>query len=97
MDSKELAFWLYTLEVGETFCLDDQDITRVPGGWMWDGQYVPFNNEFLRYANEPTKDDVNLTCVICGSVNDYRLKEIFQGNQYYCKNCNTIIIYNNEG
>lgn len=43
---KNKNFDIYMMELHETLKIGLLTITRVPGGWLYDGVFVPFENEF---------------------------------------------------
>ncbi|MFA5174677.1 MAG: transposase [Candidatus Pacearchaeota archaeon] len=90
MTSKELAYKLYNLELGEVFGYYE----RVPGGWIVNSTvFVPFDNEFMEIAGKPSKEKIILTCPKCGSVEEYYALETYQVQEYKCYRCRKVFKY----
>ena len=99
MTDKELAYKLYNMKLDEKFVSDNFEIyIRVIGGWVLNNKvFIPWNNEFQKYAYEFSNKTKYLACPICGRSKEYKLHEKYQSNEYKCAfECRGIIIYNNE-
>jgi len=99
MYSKEKAYKLYTMELWTQIELPVDGylalrlVLRVLGGWIIDSTFVPFNEEFQKYALEPTKEQIKLLCSECDSFTNTYVNEVFQGDEYTCQHCSKIITY----
>lgn len=102
MENKEKvikdSYTLYNLSLFETKTFTNEskniEITRVPGGWIVDGIYIPFNVEFQNIGNTTTDIKIKLFCNKCANYSQHHLKFNFQKGEYLCPECLNIIIYN---
>lgn len=97
MKDKEIAYIMYHMKCGENITLKECNIEvrRVPGGWIYDGVFVPFNYEFHAYSVQPTNIKVRLRCPKCLKEVETYVKEKFQGNEYE-HSCGGIITYKHK-
>jgi hypothetical protein len=83
MTSKELAYKLYNLELGEVFGYYE----RVPGGWIVNNTvFVPFDNEFMEIAGKPSKEKnskIVLICPECNTREEYCIPEKISSSKIY--------------
>ncbi len=107
MKSKELAYKLYYMELGEVLTIDDSFgpyYNRVPGGWVMSitngnhtsSVFIPYHDEFQEYVNSPTSISVRLRCPSCGRSILVLIMEKYQGITYKCSNCFKDFEYNHE-
>lgn len=90
---KEFAYRLYSLSIGECTYYNGIRFFRVPGGWITETVFIPWNNEFQTEAFKPTDKSINLVCKDCNASFITKQKEIFQGNTYQCPSCKKEIKY----
>ena len=63
MTEKEKLYKLY--EAGYldiTYILTNLKVIKVPGGWIINDVFVPFNNEKQKYAYEPLEEIITIMC-----------------------------------
>ena len=102
MNNKEFAYKLYNMNIGESISTPlpamfpgmpamvsgkSYEITCVPGGWIWAGVFVKFDDEFEDFANSPTKEKVRHLCGNCKNTETYDKKESYQKEPYVCPGC----------
>jgi hypothetical protein len=92
----ENAFYLYELKLFETKILEYEgyttEVTRVPGGWIMDGTFVPFNNEFMELGYTERTERIRLICPNCYTESYPKLQYKFRGNKYKC-DCGFFMTY----
>jgi len=81
MEEKERLYILYTMEYLEVEYINGVSTIRVPGGWVIDNTFVPFNNEKQEYAFSPTDKRIRLRCeadILKTNYPDFMNKPIFE-------------------
>jgi len=93
---KKSVYKLYTMNLLDNVSVELLHgwlhILRVPGGWVIDKVFVPYNEEYKAFAFSSTLKMIKLHCKCGNDVNVYA-KEKFQGNNYFCEKCDNEIIY----
>ena len=63
MTEKEKLYKLYEAEYLDiTYILTNLKAIKVPGGWIINDVFVPFNNEKQEYAYEPLEEIITIMC-----------------------------------
>lgn len=91
--NKKFAFLLFNMTIGDSTIYNGNTFFRVPGGWLTESGFIPWDNEFQGLAFKPTENTAMLICPKCKEPFHIYIKETYQGNVYKCDYCGNEIIW----